>query len=164
MSKATQENIRKLLAITGATHQQLADIAHVDRSAVSHWKSGKAEPRMGHLQRIADHYGIKVSNLADTRGMEFVRKNRDGRLYEDVNAKTAALRKEIMNIRVSMPEHSAYQLVDSYTRAEADSREIYKLDDEELELIYMFRSMNEVGRSMALAAIAAFAKSGDYSK
>lgn len=160
MSKATQENIKRLLAITGATHQQLADIAGVDRSAVSHWKSGKAEPRMGHLQRIADHYGITTANLVNPHGMKYVRKGTDGRLRDNNTARIGDLRDSVLSLEDIATPLDVYGMELSVRQA---STAMTRLTDDEFDLLEMFRSLNQDGRKLALSTIAAFVNSGSYS-
>lgn len=161
MSKATKENIRKLLALTGATHQQLADIAGVDRSAVSHWKSGKAEPRMGHLQRIADYFGITTSNLADPNGMSYVYKGRDGKLHDDTSARLGDLKQAVLSFD---SESAANDLFMATLSLQRSLRKGEPLTSDEKELLDMFRSLNETGRELALAMVAALVNSSSYDK
>lgn len=159
MSRATQENIRRLLDITGTTHQQMADIAGVDRSAVSHWKSGKAEPRMGHLQRIADHFGIKVSNLSDPNGMKYVHRGADGKLHDDARARLIDLRESILSLDDQSPAEDMLGFAISLQNIPSES---FRLSKDEVELLDMYRSLNEAGREMALSVVASFVKSGSY--
>lgn len=161
MSKATQENIRKLLALTGVTHQQLADVAGVDRSAVSHWKSGKAEPRMGHLQRIADHYGITTANLVNPNGMKYVRKGVDGKLRENYAARIDDLRESMLSLGGTSPAADLLGIEMSVRQA---STPIASLTEEEHDLVDMFRSLNDDGRRLVLTTISAFVNSGSYER
>lgn len=159
MSKATQENIRRLLSVTGATHQQLADIAGVDRSAVSHWRSGKSEPRMGHLQRIADRFGITVSHLTEPNGMKYVYKGTDGKLHDDTESRINDLRESIL----SLDENSSTADVVGFAMSVQQAPEAtHKLSRDEAELLDMYRSLNDAGREMARSVIASFVKSGSY--
>ncbi|MER8124653.1 helix-turn-helix transcriptional regulator, partial [Acinetobacter baumannii] len=52
------------------SQKDLALIAGVSDKAVSTWELGLKEPRMGAIQKIADHFGIKKSNLIEDGGME----------------------------------------------------------------------------------------------
>lgn len=65
-------NIIKLREIYGITQEQLADIAGVSRGAVSQWEGGFSEPRMGSIQKIADHFGLSKSNVIEDDGMTFI--------------------------------------------------------------------------------------------
>ena len=53
---AIRENIIKLREMNQITQEQLAKIAGVSRGAVSQWEGGFSEPRMGAIQRMADHF------------------------------------------------------------------------------------------------------------
>lgn len=79
---STSENIRRIRELTNITQQELADIAGVSRSAVSLWEIGDAEPRMGAVQRIADHFGINKSNIIENGGMDGMTAGISGRIYE----------------------------------------------------------------------------------
>lgn len=64
-----RENIAELRRRYGITQEELAKIAGVSRGAVSQWEGGFSEPRMGAIQRIADHYGLLKSNIIEEGGM-----------------------------------------------------------------------------------------------
>jgi len=76
-----RENIVKLRRLTNVTQQELADIAGVSRSAVSLWEIGESEPRMGAVQAIADHFGLRKANIIEDGGMDGVAVSASGRLY-----------------------------------------------------------------------------------
>lgn len=67
-----RENIAELRSLYGITQEELAKIAGVSRGAVSQWEGGFSEPRMGAIQKIADHFGIYKSNLIEDGGMRSV--------------------------------------------------------------------------------------------
>ena len=64
------ENIKRLRAMHGLSQKELAQIAGVSDKAVSTWENGTKEPRMGAVQKIADHFGLKKSNLIEDNGLE----------------------------------------------------------------------------------------------
>lgn len=64
-----RENIIELRRRYGITQEELAKIAGVSRGAVSQWEGGFSEPRMGAIQKIADHYGLLKSNIIEDGGM-----------------------------------------------------------------------------------------------
>lgn len=64
-----RENIIELRRRYEITQEELAKIAGVSRGAVSQWEGGFSEPRMGAIQRIADHYGLLKSNIIEDGGM-----------------------------------------------------------------------------------------------
>lgn len=64
-----RQNIIALRAKYNLTQLELAKIAGVSRGAVSQWEGGFSEPRMGAIQRIADHFGISKSSIIEDGGM-----------------------------------------------------------------------------------------------
>ena len=59
------ENIKHLRTERDMTQEEFGRIADVSAMAVSQWENGRAVPRMGAVQRIADYFGIKASSLID---------------------------------------------------------------------------------------------------
>lgn len=67
-----RENIIALRTLYNVTQEELAAIAGVSRGAVSQWEGGFSEPRMGAIQKIADHYHILKSNIIEDGGMDSI--------------------------------------------------------------------------------------------
>lgn len=59
------ENIKRLREEHGLTQEELGEIAGVSGKAVSKWESGAGDPRMGAVQKIADHFHISKSVIID---------------------------------------------------------------------------------------------------
>lgn len=59
------ESIRKLRLAYNMTQTEFGKIAGVSDKAVSTWENGTAEPRMGAVERIANHFGIKKSDVIE---------------------------------------------------------------------------------------------------
>lgn len=59
------ENIKNLRLQYDLTQSELGEIAGVSDKAVSTWENGTAEPRMGAIQRIAEHFHISKGSLVD---------------------------------------------------------------------------------------------------
>ena len=57
------ESIRKLRRENDLTQEQLGMIAGVTAMAVSQWENGRAVPRMGSIQRMADYLGVPKSAI-----------------------------------------------------------------------------------------------------
>ena len=60
---AIADNIRKLRTLHGLTQEEFGEIAGVSSMAVSQWENGRAVPRMGSIQRIADHFHISKADV-----------------------------------------------------------------------------------------------------
>ncbi|HIS39919.1 MAG TPA: helix-turn-helix domain-containing protein [Candidatus Aphodovivens avistercoris] len=65
-------NIKKLREIFDLTQADLAEVAGVTKNAVSQWENGRAEPRMGAIERMAACYGLRKSYLIEDGGMDQV--------------------------------------------------------------------------------------------
>lgn len=63
------DNIKRLRQIYDLSQKDLANIAGVTNKAVSAWETGVKEPRMGAIQKIADHFGFKKSNIIEKDGL-----------------------------------------------------------------------------------------------
>lgn len=61
------ENIKKIREQYGLTQAELGEIAGVSDKAVSTWENGTAEPRMGAIQKIAEHFGITKGSIVDDK-------------------------------------------------------------------------------------------------
>lgn len=58
-------NIKALREKYGLTQEQLGQIAGVSGKAVSTWELGVKVPRMGAVEKIANHFGITKSQILD---------------------------------------------------------------------------------------------------
>lgn len=70
MDMVFANNIKKLRAVLGLSQTQLADALGITKNAVSMWESGKAEPRMGVVTKIAEIYGVRVGALIEESGLD----------------------------------------------------------------------------------------------
>ncbi|MED1403805.1 XRE family transcriptional regulator [Bacillus mycoides] len=59
------KNIKKLRDKHNLSQKELGEIAGVSDKAVSTWEKGLKEPRMGAIQKIADHFGILKSDIIE---------------------------------------------------------------------------------------------------
>lgn len=66
----TCENVTKLRHLSGLTQQEFGEIAHVSRAAVSQWEGGRAEPRMGAIEYLRIHFGLRKADLIEEGGMD----------------------------------------------------------------------------------------------
>lgn len=65
MSIAT--NIKELRLKHNLSQKEFAKIAGVSDKAVSTWENGIKEPRMGTIQKIADYFGLKKSDIIEDK-------------------------------------------------------------------------------------------------
>lgn len=59
------DNIRRVRTAAGLTQEEFGRIAGVSNMAVSQWENGRAVPRMGAVQAIADYLGINKGEIID---------------------------------------------------------------------------------------------------
>lgn len=64
------QNIRYLRRIHDLSQKDFGKIAGVSDKAVSAWENGLKEPRMGAIQKIADHFNLQKSNIIEDGGLE----------------------------------------------------------------------------------------------
>lgn len=64
------KNIKKIRTQHGLSQKEFAIIAGVSDKAVSSWENDIKEPRMGVIQKIADHFGMQKSNLIEDNGLD----------------------------------------------------------------------------------------------
>ena len=60
------KNIKKLRSNYGLSQKDLAIIAGVTDKTVSAWENDRIDPRMGAIQKMADHFGIKKSDIIES--------------------------------------------------------------------------------------------------
>ena len=59
------ENIRRIRTQHDMTQEEFGKVAAVSAMAVSQWENGRAVPRMGAVQRIADYFNISKGEVID---------------------------------------------------------------------------------------------------
>lgn len=62
---AIGKNVKMLRERHRMTQEDLAAVARVSAQAVSQWEKGLTLPRMGAVQRMADYFGVKISDLIE---------------------------------------------------------------------------------------------------
>ena len=67
IDKVIAENLKKLLKEFRINQNELAKIAGVTESAAGKWILGKSTPRMGAIQKIADHFNLPKSYILEER-------------------------------------------------------------------------------------------------
>ncbi len=59
------ENLKKLRTTCGFSQEEVANVLGVDRSAYSYYESGKTEPSIPNLVKIARMYRVSTDTLVD---------------------------------------------------------------------------------------------------
>ena len=65
---AFKDNLRLLRRACGFSQEDVANVLGVDRSAYSYYESGKTEPNMTNLVKIARMYRVSTDTLLDNEG------------------------------------------------------------------------------------------------
>ena len=72
-----QKNIKALREKHNMSQQDFGKIAGVSDKAVSAWENGTRTPRMGAIEKIANHFGINKSEIIEDEPLIHVRPNKD---------------------------------------------------------------------------------------
>ena len=63
--KIFTKNLNRYIDRTGKTQKQIADDLGINPQTVNSWCRGKALPRMGKIQSLADYFGIEKTDLIE---------------------------------------------------------------------------------------------------
>ncbi|MBO7685205.1 MAG: helix-turn-helix transcriptional regulator [Kiritimatiellae bacterium] len=111
------ESIRRIRREHDLTQEQLGRIAGVTAMAVSQWENGRAVPRMGAIQLMADYFGIpKSAIMGDAR--EYAVAEMQERQYSALTADE----RELLELYRSM-DASGREMALNAVRGMASSRE-----------------------------------------
>lgn len=66
------DNIKKLRTSHGLSQTEFGAIAGVSDKAVSTWENGEKTPRMGAIQKLADHFGISKSEIIEDSPLNII--------------------------------------------------------------------------------------------
>lgn len=95
------QRIKELRENAEMTQAEIGKIAGVSNKAVWAWENGTALPRMGALQRIADHFGVSCSWIieGDSEIARLAKANVcDNALFHSSSEKAAILIEKIKNM------------------------------------------------------------------
>lgn len=56
-------NLKKLRIEKGVTQKQLGNVLNVSQNAIYNWETGKREPNLDMLEKIAAYFGVTVDDL-----------------------------------------------------------------------------------------------------
>lgn len=83
--------LAEMMEQTGTTQQELADYLGVSRVAISQYATGKREPDLAALVRIAEFFQVSLDYLAE-RTSDETPKSRVPHNYVEINEKVIKLR------------------------------------------------------------------------
>lgn len=58
-----ETRLRELRTEKGVSQQELGNILHTSKMAISHWESGHSEPCIAQLIVLADYFGVSIDYL-----------------------------------------------------------------------------------------------------
>lgn len=67
--KTFADNLNRLLEATGKSQKEVADAINVIPQTFNTWCTGQAIPRMGKIQKLADYFGVKKSELIEKKDL-----------------------------------------------------------------------------------------------
>lgn len=56
----------ELLLKSGETSYQVSKATGIGQNTLSNWKTGRSQPKVDKLQKIADHFGVPVSYFLES--------------------------------------------------------------------------------------------------
>ena len=68
-------NMKKIREIDGATHEEIAKVAGVNRSTVSQWETGSMKASSSKLEKLSIFYGIGPECFYELPDIDDIRKN-----------------------------------------------------------------------------------------
>ncbi len=100
------DNIKRLRLDHGLSQAEFGAIAGVTDKAVSTWETGAKEPRMGAIQKLADHFHISKSEIIDDAPSDDAIKFA---LFGDVNVDDAVFEEVKRFARFAQEQHRRQQ-------------------------------------------------------
>lgn len=83
------ENIKFIRSKYNLSQKELGEIAGVTDKAVSSWETGEKEPRMGAIQKIANRFGLKKSDIIEDDGIASKAQTQTGYYLDPETARLA---------------------------------------------------------------------------
>lgn len=79
---AISDNIRRLRLQHGMSQEEFGALVNRSDKAISAWEHGTRTPKMGEIQKIADYFGIKKTEIIDDEPSNSVQDDRITMLVE----------------------------------------------------------------------------------
>ena len=123
------EKLRSLREKCGFTQEQVAKVLNVDRSSYTYYETGKTEPSIASLVKLANMFKVSVNDLLDGGAAGVTPLHDSGRQR-----------------KVSSPKMAE------------NTSHIYDLDKDEKQLLCFFRSLDAEKKKASIDAISEIAK------
>lgn len=83
--KIFTDNFDKYMKLSGKNQKEVAAAVGVSAPTVNDWLKGKKMPKMPNVQKLADCFGVKLSDLVEKKVTKEMEKNRD--IMVDITAR-----------------------------------------------------------------------------
>ena len=83
--KIFTDNFDKYMKLSGKNQKEIAAAVGVSAPTVNDWLKGKKMPKMPNVQKLADCFGVKLSDLVEKKVTEEMQKNSD--IMVDITAR-----------------------------------------------------------------------------
>src|SRR5690625_3238660 len=130
-------NLKRLLDSRGIDQKRLSEHLELSEMAVSHWVNGTKYPRMTNIQRIADYFGVKKSELIEGGGEKQAFTSGDYKYFPSyVSA-------GLPNDTEANTEYETISIADKIMGKHANSKDIYfiKVNGESMNKIIPHNSL-----------------------
>lgn len=162
------ENIRNLRESHGMSQAEFGAIAGVSDKAVSTWEKGIKTPRMGAIQKLADYFGIRKSDIIEDNSdllgtrikrMRILREMTQEELAEKIGVQKSAIAKyesgRVVNLKWETLQALASALGVSpawlFGMEEAQPQHpVHKLPQEEEDLLQLYRNAEPLYQKFAV--------------
>ena len=99
------KNLRRYMESSGKTQKEIAEIAGVTAPTFNEWIRGKKFPRIDKVQKLADYFGIKKSDLIEEKPPEEQQKK------PDADEGLSDNMRELMDFVRTVPEDKAAMIL-----------------------------------------------------
>lgn len=116
------KNLKKYMELHGKSRTDMCEALGFNYFTFTDWINAKKQPRMDKVQKLADYFGIKKSDLIEEKDPMQVMEERAA--FDVMIAKNEDLR-EMLKMYVSLPDDkqkTIKQLVEDYYKAFADGQ------------------------------------------
>lgn len=141
---STSENIKKIRIEKGLTQRKLGELCGMADSAIRRYESGRANPKLGTIAKIASALEVNIFELIDK---------------EDFIAQKNKL-KEFLTPEIQKESEEIEVWIESYSQGKTEINSW----DRELELLNHFRKLNVSGEHEAIKRVAELTEIPRYSK
>ncbi len=117
------KNLKMYMQQFEKNQKEMAEIVGVSAPTFHDWLKGKKMPRMNNVQKLADYFGVKLSDLIEEKVTEDMEKSSD--IMVEITAKLGADLEFRKIVKRTCYDHNFYEL----------NKTLCKLDNEQIESV-----------------------------